>query len=81
MEGAPHTAKRTIDVPLGCSSPRYIKERGEEVAGQEEVRQGGSPTRTPLLVGFALPLFSFLRRGKRGKEREEEKERGARPLP
>jgi len=40
MEGAPHTAKRTIDVPLGCPTPPYIKERGEEVVGQEEARQG-----------------------------------------
>ena len=80
MEGAPHTAKRTIDVPLGCALPTYIKE-GEEEAGQGGgAPWGGSPTRTPVLVGFG-PLFSFSWRGKEGREREEEKERGARPLP
>ena len=40
---------------------------------------GGSPTRTPLLVGFA-PTFLSHRRGKR-KERERERERGAPPPP
>ena len=77
MEGAPHTAKRTIDVLSGAPAPIY-KGGEEEAAGQEGARHGGSPTRTPLLVGFA-PLFLSDRRGKR-KERERERERGPRPL-
>ena len=50
--------------------PGHVYKGGEEEAGQQGARQGeGSPTRTPVLVGFAPP-FSFFRRGKGGKERE-----------
>ena len=35
-------------------------------------RHGGSPTRTPLLVGFGPPLFPFSSEGKREGEGEGE---------
>ena len=72
MEGAPHTAKRTIDLPLGFPPPPYIKE-GRRRRPTKRGAPWGSPTRTPLLVGFA-PLFPFLSEGKR-----KERERGLRP--
>ena len=40
MEGAPHTAKTNLGVPLGCPLPMYIKE-GEEEAGPRGARQEG----------------------------------------
>ena len=42
--GAPHMAKeikRSIVVSMGCPLPPYIKELGEEAAGQGEPRQEG----------------------------------------
>ena len=50
--------------------PPYIKEEGRRPATR--ARQGdGSPTRTPVLVGFAPPpTFFLLPEGERGKERE-----------
>ena len=55
--GAPHTAKRSRDqlLCLGCPLPLYIKEKGEEVAGQGEARQGG--VLLPLGVGLLLSLL------------------------
>ena len=41
MEGAPHMAK-TIDVPLGCPLPPYIKEEGEEAGYQGRAMEGES---------------------------------------
>ena len=69
MEGGTHTAKRTTDVLWGARLPPYIKEEGRRLdtwGGQGE----GSPTRIPVLVGFAPPPFSYLPEGERGKERE-----------
>ena len=61
MEGAPHTAKRTIDVPLGCPPPLYIKERRRKLA------RGRAPWGGVLLgVGFAPPFPFFHRREKEG---------------
>ena len=58
MEGAPHTAKRILGVPLGCPPPPYIKEGRRRWPALGVARHGGgSPTRTPLLVGFG-PLPS-----------------------
>ena len=46
VEGAPHTAKeRSVDQLVclwGAPLPLYIKEQGEEAAGQGEARQGES---------------------------------------
>ena len=74
MEGAPHTAKRTIDVSLGCPLPSYIKEgRRRWPARRGRAKGEGSPTRTPLLVGFAPLPSNGEGKGERG---EREKERG-----
>ena len=55
---------------------------GKEEAGQQGARQGeGSPTRTPVLVGFGPTLFSFYRRGKRGRRGSRRRKRGWCPLP
>ena len=55
---------------MGCPLPLYIKEEREEV-GQQGARQvEGSPTRTPVLVGFGPTLFFLLPEGEKGKERE-----------
>ena len=63
MEGAPHTAKRTIDVSLGCPLHPYIKEEGRRPAGLEGRAMGG-PTRTPspsrIPLSFSLPSFHVL---------------------
>ena len=69
MEGAPHTVKRNLCV-LGWP-PAPIYKGGEEEAGQQGARQGeGTPTRTPVLVGFGPTLFSFLPEEEKRKERE-----------
>ena len=51
MEGAPHTAKRIIDVPLGCPLPPYIKEEsgGRPALGVHHV--GGLLLGLLVLVG------------------------------
>ena len=68
-------------MPLGCPLPPYIKE-GEEEARQQGARQGeGSPTRTPVLVGFGPTLFSFYRRGKRGRRGSRRRKGGGAPFP
>ena len=77
MEGAPHTAKTNLGVPLGCPLPTYIKEEKEEAGGLEGARQGGVQLGFPILVG--LPFL--FQEGDRGKEREREKERGPCTLP
>ena len=60
----------------GAPLPPYIKDQGEEAAGQEE----GAPGRSPTPTGCRTPSFpSWSRRGKEGKEREEGKG-GAAPL-
>ena len=68
-------------MPLGC--PRSpVSKGGEEEAGQQGARQGeGSPTRTPVLVGFGPILFSFYRMGKRGRRGSRRRKGGWRPLP
>ena len=43
VEGAPHTAKRRLGVPLWCPPPTYIK-GGGEVADPRGGAMGGSPT-------------------------------------
>ena len=68
-------------MPLGCP-PAPVYKGGEEEAGQQGARQGeGSPTRTPVLVGFGPTLFSFYRRGKRGRRGSRRRKGGWRPLP
>ena len=42
MEGAPHTAKRTIVVSLGFPPPAYIKEEGRRPATRGAPRRGES---------------------------------------
>ena len=80
MEGAPHTAKTIVCCPLGCPLPPYIKE-GRRRPTNKGGRQGeGSPTRTPVLVGFGPTLFSFYRRGKRGRRGRGEGKGGAPPF-
>ena len=77
VEGAPHTAKRSIDQLLclwGAPLPPYIKEQGGGGRPRGEARQGGSPTPTgsrtpPFLVGIG-----------EGKG-EGERRKGAPPLP
>ena len=62
--------------------PTPVYKGGEEEAGQQGARQGeGSPTRTPVLVGFGPTLFSFYRRGKRGRRGSRRRKGGWRPLP
>ena len=76
MEGAPHTAKRTIDVPLGCPPPPYIKEGGRRGRPKGRRAIGGGNL---LQVGFPLLFPNRSRRGK--EEGGGKKERGAAPLP
>ena len=59
---------------MGCPLPPYIKEQGEEAAGQGEARQGG--VLLPLGVGLLLFLVGV---GEGEGKGEEEKERGGRP--
>ena len=64
---------------MGCPLATYIKD-GEEEADQEGRRaMGGSPTRTPNLVGFAPLSYSKLKKG--GRRRRREGRRGAPPPP
>ena len=64
------------------AAPAPVYKGGEEEAGQQGARQGeGSPTRTPVLVGFNPTLFSFYRRGKRGRRGSRRRKGGWRPLP
>ena len=58
----------------GVPLPPYIKEQGEEAAGQGEARQGG----VLLPLGVGLLLFPVGVGEGEGKG-EEEKERGVRP--
>jgi len=76
VEGAPHTAKRSLIncVSMGCPLAPYIKERGEEAAGQGGRAKGG--VLLPLGVGLLLFLVGV---GEGEGKGEEEKERGGRP--
>ena len=60
MEGAPHMAKREIDVPLGCPLTTYIKEGRREAGGQEGHAMGGVLLGPLDQVGSAPPPISFL---------------------
>ena len=46
-------SKGSIVVSRGAPLPPYIKDQGEEAAGQERARQGG----VLLLLGGGLPLL------------------------
>ena len=81
MEGAPHTAKRNLGVPLGCPPPLYIREGGGGGQRPGGARQGGSPTWTPSPSRIRPPTFSFQRRGKEGRRGEEEGKGGRAPSP
>ena len=62
--------------------PTPVYKGGEEEAGQQGAHQGdGSPTRTPVLVGFGPTLFSFYQRGKRGRRGSRRRKGGWHPLP
>ena len=77
VEGAPHTAKRSRDQLFCLEVPPvpYIKDQGEEAAGQDE----GMPGRSPTPTGSRTPSFpSWSRRGK-GREGERMKKMGRRP--
>ena len=69
MEGAPHTAKTNLGVPLGCPLPMYIKEGGREAGPLGVCQEYGvllglpGPSRNPF------PFWSR-RDGKRKRERE-----------
>ena len=76
MEGAPHTAKRTIDVPLGCPLPVY--KGGGEGSVPRGARHGASPTRMPS--ASRIPP-SFFWRGEKGICGDVEGKRGAAPPP
>ena len=67
----------SIVVSMGCPLPPYIKEQGEEAAGQGEARQGG------VLLPLGLGLLLFLVGVGEGEGKGEgEKERGGwPPLP
>ena len=77
VEGAPHTAKRSM---INCCvygvppAPVYKGARGGEAAGQER----GAPGGVLLPPGVGLPPF-LVGLGEGGKEEEEGKERGRRP--
>ena len=62
---------------MGCPLPPYIKEQGEEAAGQGEVRQGG--VQLPLGVGLLLFLVGVGEGEGGGGEKEGEGNR--RPFP
>ena len=73
MEGAPHTAKRTIDVLWGAPLPPYIKE-GRRRPTTKGLTIGGVLLGLLVLVGFSPPLFSFSWRwkgGRRGRRRRK----------
>ena len=59
---------------MGCPLTPYIKEQGEEAAGQGEAHQGG--VLLPLGVGLLLFIVGV---GEGEGKGEEEKERGGRP--
>ena len=71
-QGAPHTAKTNLEVPLGCPLATYIKEGGGGGRPRRGAPIGGVQLGFPILVG--VPSFP---RGERGKERKKkERERG-----
>ena len=75
-------AKRITDVLWGAPLPPHIKEEGRRPPALG-ARHGGSPTRTPLLVGFGPSLFPFFIGGEKEGvgEGEGKRERGAPPPP
>ena len=79
VEGAPHTAKRSMIncCVYGVPLPPYIKDQGEEAAGQGDARQEG--VLLPLGVGLLLFLVG-VGEGE-GKGEEENERRGRPPLP
>ena len=79
MEGAPHTAKTNLGVPLGCPLPTYIKEGGRGGRPRGGAPKGGVLLGLLVQVGFAP--FSFLTlEGKEGGEKEKEGRGHAPPL-
>ena len=63
MGGAPHMAKKSTCVSMGCPLATYIKEGGREEAGQVWVRQGGALLGLLVQVGFG-PLLPSNGEGK-----------------
>ena len=62
--------------------PAPVYKGGEEEAGQQGARQGeGSPTRTPVLVGFGPTLFPSTGGGKGEGEGVGEGKGGGAPFP
>ena len=80
MEGH-HTRLREQLMYFGVP-PTPVYKGGEEEAGHQGERQGeGSPTRTPVLVGFAPPLFPSSGGGKGGRRGGRRRKGGRRSLP
>ena len=80
MEGASHTAKRRLDVPLACPPPMYIKEGEEEAGPRGGAPRGGVLLGLPVQVGFGPPFLFQLGEGGKGEE-ERTKEGGGVPHP
>ena len=78
MEGAPHTAKTNLGVPLGCPLPTYIKEGGRGGRPRRGAPIEGVQLGFPILVGVPF-LFQEGREGR--SRRGRRKERGAPPPP
>ena len=77
MEGAPHTAKTTVNFcVLGCPLPSYIKEQGGGRPALMGCARSRIPTRNPIPSRFPTRE----ERGKEG-EGEREKEREGAPPP
>ena len=80
--GGGHRTRLKDQLVCLWGAPAPVYKGGEEEAGQQGARQGeGSPTRTPVLVGFGPTLFSFYRRGKRARRGSRRRKGGWRPLP
>ena len=81
MQGGTAHGQEIVCCAFGVP-PAPVYKGGEEEADQQGARQGeGSPTRTPVLVGFGPTFFSFYRRGKRGRRGSRRRKGGWRPLP
>ena len=74
--GTAHGWNNSTCVSLGAPLPPYIKEQGGRPAGPPMVRLGCNPTRNRIAILF---LVGTTKEGRRGKEREKERERGAAP--
>ena len=79
VEGAPHTAKRSMInlCVYGVPPPPYIKEWTRGRAGPLLWRALGSPTRT----GSRFPPFQVVGVGEKEGEERREGRRGRRPSP